>query len=98
MKIKAKKTNSASENAITSVLFTYHATSFMEWSHLHGKWVKLWSWKSFKWIEEKQLTITNHNMAQVAEELFMTLMIEQVDGKFYVFFVVVIFTSSFLPS
>ena len=37
-------------------------------------------------------------MAQVAEELFMTLMIEQVDGKFYVFFVVVIFTSSFLPS
>ena len=40
MKIKAKKTNSASENAITSVLFTYHETSFMKWSHLHGKWVK----------------------------------------------------------
>ena len=39
-KIKAKKTNSASENAITSVLFTYHETSFMKWSHLHGKWVK----------------------------------------------------------
>ena len=31
-------------------------------------------------------------MAQVAEELFMTLMIEQVDCKFYVFFVLL-----FLP-
>lgn len=29
-KIKAKNTNSASENAITSVLLTYHETSFME--------------------------------------------------------------------
>ena len=40
MKIKAKKINSASENAIISDLFTYHETSFMEWSHLHGEWLK----------------------------------------------------------
>ena len=39
MKIKAKKIKSASENAIISYLFTYHETSFMEWSHLHGEWL-----------------------------------------------------------
>ena len=40
MKMKAKKINSAPENAIISDLFTYHETSFMEWSHLHGEWLK----------------------------------------------------------
>ena len=53
MKIKAKNTNSASENAIISVLFTYHETSFMA-------------------------NDLNHNMAHGTEELFMTLMIQQV--------------------
>ena len=63
MKIQAKKTNSASENAIISVLFTYHDTSFMA-------------------------NDVNHNMAHGTEELFMTLMIQQVaiDCKFYVLF------------
>ena len=63
LKIKTKKTNSASENAFISVLFTYHETSFM-------------------------VNDLNHNMAHGTEELFMTLMIQQVaiDCKFYVLF------------
>ena len=66
MKIKAKKTNSASENAITSVLFTYHEMSFMQWSHLHGIECRV-----------KKLTVlqtTNNNQSygtdSWAEELF----------------------------
>ena len=74
MKIKAKKINSASENVIISVLFTYHETSFLA-------------------------NDLNHNMAHGTEELFMTLMIQQVaiDCKFYVLFFFVIFTSYCCP-
>ena len=70
LKTKTKKTNSASENAFISVLFTYHETSFM-------------------------VNDLNHNMAHGTEELFMTLMIQQVaiDCKLYVlsFFLLLFF-------